>query len=211
VTRSETLDIVAAHRGDAALVVGPGANSGLLYVRCDSPASLYNMDMAYSAPVGLGIALARPDRKVLVVEGEGSFFAGSTVLSTIWRMRPKNLLVLVTDNGVWGTGDGREPSATAYGVDLSALALASGWEQKHVHFCGQAAALSDELSLAMRQEGPHFFVCKNEAAADENLGSGSKRPRPQRHILDCAVLMRHALRGDDGSPKPLPEASPDGG
>lgn len=202
--RSETLDIVAAHRSDAALVVGPGANSGILYARCDSPASLYNMDMAYSAPVGLGIALARPDRKVLVVEGEGSFFAGSTVLSTIWWMRPKNLIVLVTDNGVWGTGDGSELTATARGVDLAALALASGWEQKQVHLCGQAAALRAELSSAMRQDGPHFFVCKNDAARDEYLGSGSNRPRPQRHILDCAVLMRRALGGE-----PRPKLSTD--
>lgn len=194
--RAETLEIVAALRSDAALVVGPGANSGILYAHCDKPASLYNMDMAYSAPVGLGIALARPDRKVLVVEGEGSFFAGSTVLSTVWRMRPKNLIILVTDNGVWGTGDGREPSATACGVDLCALALASGWEQKRVHFCDQAVALRAEFSAALQEDGPHFFVCKNDAALDEYLGSGSTRPRPLRHILECAVLMRRALSGE---------------
>lgn len=195
--RSETLDIVAAHRGEAALVVGPGANAGLLYVRCDSPASLYNMDLAYAAPVGLGIALARPDRRVLVVEGEGSFFAGSTVLSTIWRMRPKNLVVVVTDNGVWGTGDGGETSATAHGVDLAALAMAAGWGPQHVHCCGRAAGLRDEFSCAMRQDGPHFFVCKNDAGRDEYLGSASSRPRPQRHMLECAVLMRRALSGEE--------------
>jgi len=193
--RAETLEIIAALRSDAVLVVGPGANSGILCASCDHPASLYNMDMAYAAPVGLGIALARPDRKVLVVEGEGSFFAGSTVLSTIWRMRPKNLIVLVTDNGVWGTGDGREQTATAYGVDLSDLALASGWEQKHVHFCDRADTLRAEFSAALRGDGPHFFVCKNDAALDEYLRSGA-RPRPLRHILDCAVLMRRALNRD---------------
>lgn len=189
------MEIIAALRGDAALVVGPGANSGVLYTSCDNPASLYNMDMAYAAPVGLGMALSRPNRQVLVVDGEGSFFAGSTVLSTIWRMRPKNLIVLVTDNGVWGTGDGREPTATACGVDLSDLALASGWDRKHVHFCDQADALRTEFSAALQEDGPHFFVCKNDPALDEYLRSKA-RPRPLRHILECAMLMRRALTGD---------------
>ena len=51
------MQIVAALRGDAALVTGPGVNSGLLYEFCDQPASMYNMDMAYATPIGLGIAL----------------------------------------------------------------------------------------------------------------------------------------------------------
>ncbi len=59
------------------------------------------MDMGYAAAVALGVALAtRPNRQVLAIEGEGSFYAGSTVLSTIWRLRPLNLVVLVLDNGV---------------------------------------------------------------------------------------------------------------
>jgi sulfopyruvate decarboxylase subunit beta len=174
---------------------GPGVNCGLLYAYCDRPASLYNMDMAYATPVGLGIALSRPERKVLVVEGEGSFFAGSTTLSTIWRMSPKNLTVLITDNSVWGTGDGQEPSATAYGTDLAALALAAGWDGTHVHSCDQQAELRTKLGMALEGNGPHFLVCKNDPAKDEYLQSSSGRPRPMRHILDCAVLMRRDLNG----------------
>lgn len=190
------MQVVAALRGDAALVVGPGVNAGLLYESCDRPASLYNMDMAYAAPVGLGVALSRPQRKVLVVEGEGSFFAGSTSLSTIWRMRPRNLTVVITDNGVWGTGDGREPTATAHGTDLAALALAAGWDSRHVHSCAEPAELRNKLGAALKGDGPHFIVCKNDPAKDEYLQSSSGRPRPMRHILDCAVLMRRDLNGD---------------
>jgi thiamine pyrophosphate-dependent acetolactate synthase large subunit-like protein len=192
--RKETIEIVAALRGDAALITGPGVNSGLLYESCDQPASMYNMDMAYATPVGLGIALSRPQRRVLVVEGEGSFFAGSTSLSTIWRMRPNNLTVVITDNGVWGTGDGREPSATAFGTDLAALARAAGWDSKHVHSCDQKTELQKSLAAAFEGNGPHLIVCKNDPTKDEYLGS-SKRPRPMRHILDCAVLMRRDLSG----------------
>jgi sulfopyruvate decarboxylase subunit beta len=190
------MQIVASLRGDAALIVGPGVNGGLLYEFCDQPATLYNMDMAYATPLGLGVALSRPQRKVLVVEGEGSFFAGSAVLSTIWRMRPKNLTVVITDNGVWGTGDGREPTATACGTDLAALALAAGWDGRHVHACDQQADLRKTLGEALLGSGPHFLVCKNDPAKDEYLQSSSSRPRPMRHILECAVLMRRDLSGE---------------
>jgi thiamine pyrophosphate-dependent acetolactate synthase large subunit-like protein len=192
--RVEAMDAVAAARGDAAVITGPGANSGLLYERADAPATLYNMDMGYASAVALGVALACPRRRVLAIEGEGSFFAGATVLSTIWRLRPANLVVVVLDNGVWGTGDGREPTATAFGTDLARLALANSWDPKHVHSLTGAEELGRLLSSALRGGGPHFIVGKTDPSGDEP--SSSARPRPKRHLLDCAVFMRAELRGD---------------
>jgi sulfopyruvate decarboxylase subunit beta len=193
--RLEAMHAVAAARSDAVVITGPGANAGLLYERADAPATIYNMDMGYATAVGLGVALARPRRRVLALEGEGSFYAGATVLSTIWRLRPDNLVVLVLDNGVWGTGDGREPTATAFGLDLVRLALATGWDQKHLHRPAGADELGDLLSSALRGGGPHFIVGKTDASKDEPSAS-SRRPRPKRHMLDCAVLMRTELSGD---------------
>jgi len=191
--RIEAMDAVAAARADAVVITGPGANSGLLYERADSPATIYNMDMGYATAVALGIALARPHRRVLAIEGEGSFYAGSVVLSTIWRLRPNNLVVVVLDNGVWGTGDGLEPTATAFGVDLVRLALAVGWDERHVYSPVDATELHRRLSSALGR-GPHFIVAKTDASKDEP--SSAARPRPKRHVLDCAVLMRAELSGD---------------
>jgi len=192
--RIEAMDAVAAARADAVVITGPGANSGLLYERADSPATIYNMDMGYATAVALGIALARPHRRVLAIEGEGSFYAGSVVLSTIWRLRPNNLVVVVLDNGVWGTGDGLEPTATAFGVDLVRLALAVGWDERHVYSPVDATELHRRLSSALGRGGPHFIVAKTDASKDEP--SSTARPRPKRHVLDCAVLMRAELSGD---------------
>jgi len=192
--RIEAVDAVAAARSDAVVIIGPGANSGLLFERADAPATIYNMDMGYATAVALGVALARPRRRVLAIEGEGSFYAGSVVLSTIWRLRPANLVVLVLDNGVWGTGDGDEPSATAFGVDLVRLALASGWNQKYVFGAFDAADLRHRLTSALEGGGPYFIVGKTDSDKDEP--SSAARPRPKRHVLDCAVLMRTELSGD---------------
>jgi sulfopyruvate decarboxylase subunit beta len=193
--RVEAMDAVAAARSDAVVITGPGANSGLLYERADAPATIYNMDMGYATAVGLGVALACPRRRVLTIEGEGSFYAGATVLSTIWRLKPDNLVVLVLDNGVWGTGDGREPTATAFGLDLVQLALATGWDQNHVHRPAGAEELGQQLSSALRGGGPHFIVGKTDPGKDDS-SSSSGRSRPKRHVLDCAVIMRAELRGD---------------
>ena len=193
--RIEAMDVIAGLRGNAVVITGPGANSGLLYEKADAPATLYNMELGYSTSVALGVALARPERRVLSIEGEGSFFAGSTVLSTIWRLQPKNLVVIVLDNEIWGTADGLEPTATAFGLDLPRLALANGWDEAHVHDPADARALGTQLAAALRSDGPHFILGKIDPKQDSTSASGS-RARPKRHILDCAVLMRAALIGD---------------
>lgn len=192
--RIEAMDIVAAARGDAAAITGPGVNSGLLYARADAPATIYNMDMGYATAIALGVALARPDRKMFAIEGDGSFFAGATVLSTVWRMRPENLVVVVLDNEVWGTGEGTEPTATGSGADIGGLALASGWDADHVHRAAGPNELADRMGTAMESPGPHLVVCKTDTSRD--MPSSPDRPVPKRHQLDCAVLMRAELSGD---------------
>ena len=193
--REEAITAVAAARGEAAVIMGPGVNCGLLFERADAPATIYNMDMGYATAMALGVALACPRRRVLSIEGEGSFYAGSTVLSTIWRMKPANLTVLVLDNGVWGTGDGTEPTATACGVDLAQLALATGWSKGQVHSPAGPNELGSVLASALTLAGPHFIVAKTDPAQDRYL-SMAGRPRPKRHVLECAVLMRADLRRD---------------
>ena len=193
--RVEAMEVVAAMRSDAVAITGPGANAGLLYDRADRLATIYNMEMGYATAVGLGMALACPHRRVLAIEGDGSFYAGATVLSTIWRLKPDNFVVVVLDNEVWGTGDGREPTATAFGVDLVRLAHANGWDEEHAHHANKTDELGRLLSSALRGGGPHFIVGKTDASKDEP-SSSSLRPRPKRHVLDCAVFTRAELVGD---------------
>ena len=83
--------------------------------------------------------------------------------------------------------------ATAFGLDLLRLALANGWDQKHVHNPADAHDLGRVLSSALRGGGPHFLVGKTDVSKEQ---PGSVRPRPKRHVLDCAVLMRAELSGD---------------
>src|ERR1700680_3986241 len=75
--------------------------------------------------LGLGLALARPERRVLVVTGDGEMLMGLGALATIGVERPPNLAIVVFDNGHYGE-TGMQPSHTAAGVSLSGVARACG-------------------------------------------------------------------------------------
>ena len=79
--------------------------------------------MGQAAMMGLGLALAQPKRRVLVVTGDGEMLMGLGSLATIGVQQPKNLTVAVIDNERYG-GTGMQATHTADGVDLAAIAKA---------------------------------------------------------------------------------------
>jgi len=82
--------------------------------------------MGGAAMIGLGIALAQPDRRVLVLTGDGEALMGMGALSTLAARAPANLSMVVMDNGQFGE-TGHQASHTALGTDLAAVAAACGW------------------------------------------------------------------------------------
>ena len=122
----DVVDAIAAVRGDAAVVTGPGGLAGAVYVTSPHPATIYNMEFGYATSTAFGIALGAPERRSIAVEGDGSFVAAMSVLTTIARYRPPNLVVVVVDNGIFGTGAGTIETATSHGADIAALARAAG-------------------------------------------------------------------------------------
>src|SRR6202035_6195520 len=81
--------------------------------------------MGLASSMGLGLALARPQHKVVVIDGDGSLLMNLGTLSTMARYRPGNLLHIVFDNQSL-LSVGGFPTATATGTDLAGIARASG-------------------------------------------------------------------------------------
>jgi len=81
--------------------------------------------MGAAAMVGLGLAIARPERRVLVVTGDGEMLMGLGALATIGWQRPPNLAIAVFDNGHYGE-TGMQSSHTETAVALVAVAAACG-------------------------------------------------------------------------------------
>jgi thiamine pyrophosphate-dependent acetolactate synthase large subunit-like protein len=116
-------------RGDLLLVTGLSSTTWDVAAVGDDDRNFYLWGaMGAAAMVGLGLALARPDSRVLVVTGDGEMLMGLGALATIGVQRPPNLAVAVFDNGHYGE-TGMQASHTAESVELVAIASACGFKE----------------------------------------------------------------------------------
>jgi thiamine pyrophosphate-dependent acetolactate synthase large subunit-like protein len=116
-----------ADRSGLAVVCGLGTPTYDVAACGDHPLNFYLWGaMGGAAMIGLGLALAQPDRRVLVLTGDGEALMGLGSLATISVKQPKNLVVVVLDNQHYAE-TGMQPSHTRFGVDLAAVAKACGF------------------------------------------------------------------------------------
>ncbi len=117
---------LVTERDDLLVVSGLGAATWDLAAAGDSDRNFYLWGaMGGAAMMGLGLALAQPDRPVLVLTGDGEMLMGLGSLANMAVAAPANLSVVVLDNQRFGE-TGMQKSHTAYGVDLTAMAKAAG-------------------------------------------------------------------------------------
>jgi thiamine pyrophosphate-dependent acetolactate synthase large subunit-like protein len=117
------------NRGDLLLVTGLGSTTWDAAAVGDDDRNFYLWGaMGAAAMIGLGLAIAQPDRRVLVVTGDGEMLMGLGALATIGVQCPPNLAVAVFDNGRYGE-TGMQASHTARGVELVAIARGCGFEE----------------------------------------------------------------------------------
>jgi len=113
--------------GDLLVVTGLGSTSYDAGAAGDRPLNFYLWGaMGGAAMIGLGLALAQPRKRVLVITGDGETLMGMGALATIAAKAPPNLAIAVMDNGRFGE-TGQQQSHTALGTDLAAVAAACGW------------------------------------------------------------------------------------
>lgn len=156
--RREVVAALLAQRGELLVVAGLGSTAWDCTAAGDHPLTFPLWGgMGLAAMTGLGLALAQPARRVLVVTGDGEMLMGLGSLATIGVERPANLSVVVIDNERYGE-TGMQKTHTASGVDLAAMARAAGF--------ASATLLRDAAGLeALRQAvhgaaGPHFAQIK---------------------------------------------------
>ena len=138
--RRAAIRVLLAERGDLLVVTGLGSTTYDAASVADDERNFYLWGaMGGAAMVGLGLAIARPDRPVLVVTGDGDTLMGLGSLATVGVQAPPNLAIAVFDNGRYAE-TGMQPSHTDSAVDLVGVARS----------CGIAAAIdiTDEAALA---------------------------------------------------------------
>jgi phosphonopyruvate decarboxylase len=139
---------------DALVVSGLGSASYDLYAAGDRDENFYLWGaMGSAVPIGLGVALAQPDRSVVVVTGDGEQLMGLGSLATVGARGPANLTVVVLDNGHYGE-TGMQESHTSRGTDLVAVARGCGIEDAfHVR---EPEQVRDLVERIRSRSGPAF-------------------------------------------------------
>jgi thiamine pyrophosphate-dependent acetolactate synthase large subunit-like protein len=121
-----TARLVGKLEHEEAVIGGIGNTNFDLWAAGQRPQNFYMLgSMGLAFPIALGVALAQPERRVIALEGDGSLLMQLGCLSTIAMLAPKNLTLIVMDNGIYQITGGQATPAAA-GADLVAIARGSG-------------------------------------------------------------------------------------
>ena len=155
--RREAIKAILEKRGDALLVTGLGSSCYDAGVH-DHPNTFYLWGaMGAAAMMGLGLALAQPQRRVLVITGDGEMLMGLGSLATIGARKPENLAIIVVDNELYAE-TGMQPTHTASGVNLAGIAKAADFAVGETVYTD--AELTAAIDAMYRAVGPVLFNLK---------------------------------------------------
>jgi len=156
--RRQVVKFLLEGRKGLLVVAGLGSTAWDITAAGDSPLSFPTWGaMGQAAMMGLGLALAQPRRRVLVVTGDGEMLMGMGALATIGVQRPANLTVVVIDNERYGE-TGMQATHTAHRVDLAAVARACGFRASRI--VSGKTRLATLRSMIHKTRGPNFAQVK---------------------------------------------------
>ncbi len=192
-TLPDALDVIHRNRRDAVVITTMGSARDWQQFE-PHPKDLVYMpsSMGQGPPLGLGIALAQPDQRVIVVNGDGCLLMNLGCLVSITAQALKNFTLIIIDNGVYevtgnqATIGSAAKRASQQSVDYGDLARAAGFEEVYEFDDVESWRYEQEI---MHEEGPICIVLKT-ANRTEDVGARSPGPAPQR-----AQALQEALCG----------------
>ncbi len=184
-TDREALEVLAAHRGNR-IVITTMASISVWPELSDTPLDFAYMpsSMGQAPALGLGLALAQPDRGVIVVNGDGSMLMNLGSLVTISN-HPANLYLIVMDNQMYEVTGG-QPTVGAGLIDYAGLAQSAG-VQRVYHF-ENLYSWKHGAEEALTGPGPVVIWLRIEGRL------GQKTPRPPRPMGEQIRRLQEALK-----------------
>jgi thiamine pyrophosphate-dependent acetolactate synthase large subunit-like protein len=157
--RCDAVPALIGRHEDFLIVSGLAGTSRDVAALTQDGAHTYTMAgaMGGACMIGLGLALARPDKRVLVVTGDGELLMNIGALSTIAVLNPANLAIICVDNGHYGE-TGYQKSHTSLGVDLEKIAVGSGI--KATRTIGAEEEVAHGARLLRQGNGTAFVVLR---------------------------------------------------
>ena len=164
------------------MVAGIGNTNWDLYGAGHRPQNFYMLgSMGLACPIALGVALAQPGRGVIALEGDGSILMSLGCLTTIAKVAPRNLTIVIWDNGIYQI-TGKQPTATAGATDIVAVAKGAGipnsyWVRDEEHF-------EQLLIRRFSEDGPLLLAAKID-----------DKPGPVQTPRDPALIRNRFMKG----------------
>ncbi len=158
----DALCLIEKRRGDAIVLTTMMGNLGWREVTHDETMDLpVGGAMGKASSVALGLCLARPDKRVIVIDADGSLLMNLGTLVTVGGMAPENLCHFVLDNGMYAVTGG-QPVPNSGGCDFAGLAQAAGYPTS-IEF-DDLEDFTTELDEVMAARGPVLVSIKTEPA-----------------------------------------------
>ena len=146
--------------------------------------------MSKGSSMALGVALAQPDRRVILWDGDGSLLMNLGSLVTVGGMAPANLYHIVLDNGIYAMTGG-QPVPNADGIHYQGLAESAGYAKTYLF--DDLEDWVTGIAQVLEQKGPVLIVMKT---APELTDWRNNPPPPGRRMPEAAPVAKSALAGE---------------
>jgi thiamine pyrophosphate-dependent acetolactate synthase large subunit-like protein len=180
--RADLTRRLVAKLKDEAVIGGIGHANFDLWAAGRRPENFYMLgSMGLAIPIAHGVAIAQPRRKVFALEGDGSLLMQLGCLSTVAARAPKNLVIVVWDNGVYGITGGQATPAALARTDFVAIARGAGIAQSH--WAGDEAEFEALVDRALANDGPWLIAARID-------GKPAEQQTPRDPILHRRRFMQ---------------------
>ena len=158
IERRKAVEYLVRNRGNMLVVCGLGSSTYDVFAAGDHDANFYLWGaMGGAVMIGLGLAIAEPDKQIMVITGDGEALMGIGALATVAAQKPDNLSIVVLDNGHFGE-TGMQQSHTSYGVDFANIASGCGFTNTQTIY--DYDTLDAFRNIPNKPSGPRLAVVK---------------------------------------------------
>lgn len=184
--RHQAVKIISESAGYSDVIVSTtGFISRELFSVLDRPGNFYMIgSMGLATPFALGMALSKPNRRFISIEGDGSALLNLGGLSMVNAFGASNLSVIVLDNGVYGSTGGQ--STISNRIDFEKIAHSLNF--KNIKKISSAKALKEYMSDNFKKKGPSFVSIKVSKDFDKNISRINISPQDLKKRLMEALL-----------------------
>jgi thiamine pyrophosphate-dependent acetolactate synthase large subunit-like protein len=194
-TLEEAIRALQPHLGDALVVHANGHISRRSFTVEDRPGNFYMIgSMGLASSIALGVALARPDRRVVIYDGDGNLLMNLGSTAMIAYARPANLVHVVFDNGAYAS-TGNQPTVSRK-IPLDRIAAAAGYER--TMRVRSPAELAPAFRECLQHPGPSFLLAEIEVEETPfHAGRVTHTPEEIRDRFRTAIgPVRHGAPGE---------------